>query len=925
LLWYAVSDNFKNTMPDDTVLNSETPGLINVDGANDIVAVIIAPGTPVAGQNNRPSIDKADYLEGTNADNDASAFATSGGGEFNDQLVTITRQELMTVVEKRVINEVRAVLENYRNQYGAYPWMTPFADPKANFTKLNGVHTGGGDSSSLIDNTKDFTDWGVANGDIVRNISDGSIGSVSTVTSTTLTVSGLDLGDDNDFDDGDRYTVYTQSNSGLLSGTAMTGSDGTTLIDNNKDFTEIGVSIGDIVDKYNGTNMSSGMVQTVSSNQVTVNSLDGDAINAFSPGENYRIRSDMGVATAGSIGLVIEDTGRDFTVMGILPGDIIVNISDGSFGQISMVTANQLTVRALNFGTENDFDNGDYYYLPRHNTDGATREGLLSFHMPGRPFKTGFDFDWDITQSNGAQRVITVNTPSPDSTYQTILEGHIEGILGTVSVDFDDDKGQCVWTTESIVECLGVVTDNYLDGATTSGSNSVYLTDSSKDFIAYGIKAGDIVQNYDDTNSGFSGTADSGSGQLLLIDTDYDFSALEPYKYVFIKNGDLNTIAVAAEFLDGPNAGEKNTIRLIPSPADVNLTYSAGDTWQARTPQELIVADVPSSTTLFTVRTNVDSPDLDNDEYYRVLTATGRISGVADPGSTGTLLRDSSADFSNIEVGDIVENTDDGAFGVITSIPDSTSLNAQLYLAENPSSGTTRNFDPGENYVIHYDYVGTRRYEINTRYSGVTRVYNDNGVRKRDVCIGYEDASNNPDCSLTATTDTVTLPVNNNFATVTITDMLKDTENEASTATTTIDGTTAGSMKTSGIDFYLHVAAGELPRWFVKNKWHQLVYVSYSGGLAPGGTNCAPGMDCLNLSVDRPWGPETNNDIEALLVMSAGGQLADTIVPQDRSNADIADYFEDDNSDKTPLPDLLTFKRGNITNTFNDQISITVP
>ena len=92
LLWYAVSDNFKNTLPNSTVLNSETPGLISVDSVNDIVAVIIAPGPPVAAQNTRPSINKSDYLEGINADSDASTFVTISTGEFNDRLITITRQ-----------------------------------------------------------------------------------------------------------------------------------------------------------------------------------------------------------------------------------------------------------------------------------------------------------------------------------------------------------------------------------------------------------------------------------------------------------------------------------------------------------------------------------------------------------------------------------------------------------------------------------------------------------------------------------------------------------------------------------------------------------------------------------------------------------------------------------------------------------------
>ena len=67
-LWYAVSDNFKNTLSNDSVINSETPGLITVDTEDDIVAVIIAPGTPICGQYTRdvePS-KPSNYLEGGN-------------------------------------------------------------------------------------------------------------------------------------------------------------------------------------------------------------------------------------------------------------------------------------------------------------------------------------------------------------------------------------------------------------------------------------------------------------------------------------------------------------------------------------------------------------------------------------------------------------------------------------------------------------------------------------------------------------------------------------------------------------------------------------------------------------------------------------------------------------------------------------------
>src|SRR3990172_9535438 len=133
-LWYAVSNNFKNTQSDETVLNSETPGLLSVNNADgstetDIVAVIIAPGEPLEDQNGRRGVDESaakamspkklylvadQYLEGSNADYNNTVFEISSGDEFNDQVITITRQELMEVVEKRVIGEVKKILTEYK-------------------------------------------------------------------------------------------------------------------------------------------------------------------------------------------------------------------------------------------------------------------------------------------------------------------------------------------------------------------------------------------------------------------------------------------------------------------------------------------------------------------------------------------------------------------------------------------------------------------------------------------------------------------------------------------------------------------------------------------------------------------------------------------------------------------------------------------
>ena len=51
--------------------------------------------------------------------------------DFNDSLITITRQELMAVIEKRVLGEVKgSIKQHIKTSSNAYPWLSPFSDPK---------------------------------------------------------------------------------------------------------------------------------------------------------------------------------------------------------------------------------------------------------------------------------------------------------------------------------------------------------------------------------------------------------------------------------------------------------------------------------------------------------------------------------------------------------------------------------------------------------------------------------------------------------------------------------------------------------------------------------------------------------------------------------------------------------------------------
>jgi hypothetical protein len=198
-LWYAISDVYRSAAG--PPLNSATTGTLQVDGANDVVAVIIAPGTAFHWQARTSSndYDAGAFLEDDNASIGDGSFVTAPGDEFNDVVVQITRGELMTAVERTVLNEVAAALGNYFDDPDAdddangndpdcgadpdcddgYPWLADFTNPEASNFVGAVDDFGGGDLAfghlplvrwdQPVVNNADFTaDWSVATGGIAE-------------------------------------------------------------------------------------------------------------------------------------------------------------------------------------------------------------------------------------------------------------------------------------------------------------------------------------------------------------------------------------------------------------------------------------------------------------------------------------------------------------------------------------------------------------------------------------------------------------------------------------------------------------------------------------------------------------------------------------------------------------------------------------
>lgn len=140
-LWYAVSDPHHSGHS--TPLDSEVAGRLRVGDAEDVVAVLIAPGAPVdegqaqaraAGESAPDArLLASAFLEGANAGADPARYAgrrRPRQGE-NDRVLPLERGELMTLVERRVLGEVAEVLLAFHREHGSFPWLSPLGDPGA--------------------------------------------------------------------------------------------------------------------------------------------------------------------------------------------------------------------------------------------------------------------------------------------------------------------------------------------------------------------------------------------------------------------------------------------------------------------------------------------------------------------------------------------------------------------------------------------------------------------------------------------------------------------------------------------------------------------------------------------------------------------------------------------------------------------------
>ncbi len=241
ILWYAVSDNFRTGA---SVINSDTQGTLTILGlspATQAVAAVFSPGMRLGAQSRGwvgascslttdPCNIPSNYLEGKNSDATADEYVAATenltdsviANLFNDELLVITQQDLMSTVEPVVAARIQRDIvlkyiydpsdtststqwsdaagpnkSRYYDAWGGFPFAAPFVNPgtvianSSIFIGQVGTYEGllpvvdSANVSAAPFNSSDNYRWILGSGSVLDTGGSGSISSFNCVATTT--------------------------------------------------------------------------------------------------------------------------------------------------------------------------------------------------------------------------------------------------------------------------------------------------------------------------------------------------------------------------------------------------------------------------------------------------------------------------------------------------------------------------------------------------------------------------------------------------------------------------------------------------------------------------------------------------------------------------------------------------------------------
>ena len=109
-LWYAMATQLRNNST--SKINPTEPLGLSLDGTADVAAIVFSPGPPLAGQDGRLSNNIKDYLDGANSEG-GPYISGPTSPTFNDRTIAISRRELFSIVNRRILGLIGADLDTY--------------------------------------------------------------------------------------------------------------------------------------------------------------------------------------------------------------------------------------------------------------------------------------------------------------------------------------------------------------------------------------------------------------------------------------------------------------------------------------------------------------------------------------------------------------------------------------------------------------------------------------------------------------------------------------------------------------------------------------------------------------------------------------------------------------------------------------------
>ncbi|MES2625948.1 MAG: hypothetical protein V4628_11770 [Pseudomonadota bacterium] len=126
--WYAVAPNYVYSAANENSRRAQnrtsvdslvSANRLTLDGTGDVVALIIAPGEPLAFQNRTAGLLAVNFLEGENVGSDLN-FSSGNGATtdtFNDRVIAITHNDVMQFIGMKAATEIKRLLdEDYESQ-----------------------------------------------------------------------------------------------------------------------------------------------------------------------------------------------------------------------------------------------------------------------------------------------------------------------------------------------------------------------------------------------------------------------------------------------------------------------------------------------------------------------------------------------------------------------------------------------------------------------------------------------------------------------------------------------------------------------------------------------------------------------------------------------------------------------------------------